>query len=291
MKVLITGAAGMLGTALCPSLIDEGHKVIKTDRHGTDLSVDVRNLQAVQSTILHNRPDLVFHLAAETDVDRCERDPGHAYLTNTIGTENLCLACQKDKIPLVYISTAGVFGGEKPEPYIEFDQPNPANIYGRSKWEGEKVVRNLLEHYFIFRAGWMVGGWSIDKKFVRKIVDQLKSKGEIKAVNDKFGSPTFTTDFARNVMRVVETGRYGLFHMTNKATCSRYDIALKIVEFMGVEGRVHVAPVSSAEFPLPALRARSEMLQNYKLELLGLNHMPPWDVSLKTYILQNMERL
>lgn len=290
MKILLTGAAGMLGTALSESLANEGHRVIRTDKSGVNVTLDVRDSRAVLQLILGENPDLVFHLAAETDVDFCERNPDHAYMTNTVGTENICLACQKLDIQLVYLSTAGVFDGEKPEPYVEFDKPNPVNVYGRSKWEGEKVVRNLLRRYFIFRAGWMVGGWTIDKKFVRKIIDQLKSRSEIEAVNDKYGSPTFTSDFARNVMRVVETQRYGLFHMVNKGTCSRHDIALKIVKFMGLEQRVRVKPVSSAEFPLPALRARSEMMRNYKLELLGLNNMPAWEESLKTYILQNIRR-
>jgi dTDP-4-dehydrorhamnose reductase len=202
-----------------------------------------------------------------------------------LGTENIALACQKYNVKLVYISTAAVFAGDKQEPYTEFDQPRPANLYGESKLQGEYIVRNLLSEYFIVRAGWMVGGWEIDKKFVYKIVQQLKEgKTELKAVSDKFGTPAFTKDFARNLVALVSTGRYGLYHLANQGTCSRYDIAVKIVEFMGLSGKVRVSAVSSDAFPLPAPRGRSEMIRNYRLDLIGLNLMPHWEDSLKEYI-------
>jgi dTDP-4-dehydrorhamnose reductase len=235
--------------------------------------------------------DFVFHLAAETDVDLCEKQSDHAYRVNTLGTENVALVCQEYNIPMLYISTAGVFFGDKQEPYTEFDIPKPANVYGDSKLQGEWIVKNLLDRYFVIRAGWMIGGWEIDKKFVYKIVRQLKEgKRELKVVADKFGSPTFTKDFANNLMNVVNTKRYGLYHMTNKGTCSRYEIAVKVVEFMGLEGEVKISPVSSAEFPLPAPRARSEMMRNYKLDLLALNNMPLWEESLKEYIKTNKNK-
>jgi dTDP-4-dehydrorhamnose reductase len=134
----------------------------------------------------------------------------------------------------------------------------------------------------------MVGGWEIDKKFVYKIAAQLKEgKTELRVVSDKIGSPTFTKDYAKNLMSIVTTGRYGLYHLTNQGTCSRYEIALKIVEFMGLKGKVTVTPINSAQFPLSAPRADSEMMQNYKLDILGLNAMPHWEKSLEAYINSN----
>lgn len=157
---------------------------------------------------------------------------------------------------MLYISTAGVFYGDKIEPYNEFDEPRPINIYGRSKLLGEIIVKRLLNKYFIIRAGWMVGGWEIDKKFVYKISRQLlDGKKEINVVNDKYGTPTFTVDFARNLLPLIKTNRYGLYHMANKGWATRYDITNKIVEFMNLKGKVKVNPISSAEFPLPAPRA------------------------------------
>ncbi|MFH1305139.1 MAG: sugar nucleotide-binding protein, partial [Candidatus Omnitrophota bacterium] len=134
-------------------------------------------------------------------------------------------------------------------------------------------------------------GWELDKKFVYKIIRQLKDgKKELMAVSDKFGTPTFTRDFAANLLSVVNSGKYGLYHMVNKGTCSRYDMAAKIVEYMHLAETVKVDPVDSSRFPLPAPRARSEMLENRNLELMGLNNMPHWEESLRIYIEENRNK-
>ena len=274
MKVFLTGADGMLGSAVCPMLVRRGHIVVATDLSPSNketTQLDVRNYIQVKETIDKIKPDIVMHLAAETDVDRCEVEPDHAFLTNTIGTQNVALVCQKQNIDLVYISTLGVFYGDKSEPYTEFDEPNPINIYGKSKLEGEKIVRTLLRKSYIIRAGWMVGGGpKKDKKFVGKIVRQISETQKLKAVYDKIGSPTYTHDFAACLGDLIETGFYGLYHCTNKGVGSRFDVAKKIVEYMG-RPDVTVEPVNSAYFPLPAPRARSEMSRNYMLELLHMD--------------------
>jgi dTDP-4-dehydrorhamnose reductase len=287
MKVLITGADGMLGSALCPTLVKRGYTVIATDLSPSNegsKKLDVRNYNDIKEMVEKVEPNMVMHLAAETDVDRCEVEPDHAFLTNTIGTQNVALVCQKRNIEMVYISTLGVFWGDKPEPYTEFDEPNPINVYGRSKLEGEKIVEVLLKRFYIMRAGWMVGGGpKRDKKFIGKIIRQINETKTLKAVNDKIGSPTYTFDFSRCMADLIETGFYGLYHCTNKGVGSRFDVAKKIVEFMGRKD-VAVEPVSSAYFPLPAPRARSEMSRNYKLELLGIDSTRNWEDALKEYI-------
>jgi dTDP-4-dehydrorhamnose reductase len=288
MKILVTGASGMLAAEVVPALERNGHTVIATDlipRLSYIRKLDVCDADKVRKEILLNNPDFVFHLAAETNVDFCQQDPDHAFRVNTLGTENIALTCQQMDIPMVYISTAAVFQGDQKKPYTEFDIPNPCNTYGQSKWQGEIIVRDLLTKYFILRAGWMVGGWEIDKKFVYKIAQQIESgKTELTVVNDKFGSPTFTFDFAESLLTLVKSGRYGIYHLANKGACSRYDIALKIVEFMGCSDSVEVKPISSKQFPLPAPRGDSEMLRNFKLDLLGMNQMPHWEESLSDYI-------
>lgn len=288
MKILVTGAAGMLGSALCPTLVNKGHEVLATDLNTEEVGVDfldIRNYEQLKTIVLNSKPDMIMHLAAETDVDRCELEPDHAYITNTIGTQNVAVICQKQNIPLVYISTIGVFYGDQIEPYTEFDAPNPANIYGRSKLEGEKVVQQLLQRYFIVRAGWMVGGGpKRDKKFIGKIIKQIGSNSKLRAVNDKIGSPTYTFDFSSCVAGLISTDFYGLYHCTNKGYCTRYDVAKKIIDLLGKSNEISVEPVSSAYFPLPAARARSEMSRNYKLDLLGMNTMRHWEESLKEYI-------
>jgi len=290
MKILVTGAAGMLGSSLCPILTKKGHKVIATDLTPGDEkleTLDVRSIKQMDVFMDKVKPDIVMHLAAETDVDRCEVEPDHAYHTNTIGTQNVVLSCQKRNTPMVYISTIGVFYGDQADPYTEFDSPNPINIYGRSKLEGEKIVQSLLNRYYIVRAGWMVGGGpKRDKKFIGKIIRRMNETNALKAVNDKIGSPTYTVDFSRCLADLVETNYYGLYHCTNKGYGSRFDVAKKIVEILG-RSDVTVEPVSSAYFPLPAARARSEMSRNYKLELLGMDTTRNWEDALKEYIISN----
>ena len=294
MKILITGAAGMLAAEVIPVLIKEDHEVVQTDIHQRLPVIgrlDIREKDEVFTEIERIKPDYVFHLGAETNVDLCEQEPEHAFRSNATGTENMALACKEFDIKMLYISTTSVFSGDKLEPYNELDTPNPVNVYAKSKLEGERTVQKLLSEYFIIRAGWMIGGWELDKKFVYKIVQQLKSgKKELTVVNDKFGSPTFTKDFAANLMNVINTEKYDLYHMTNKGTCSRFDMAVKIVEFMGLENKVKVNPVSSDQYPLPAPRPRSEMAQNYRLDLLGLNNMPFWQDSLHEYINVNRDK-
>ncbi len=272
----------------------EGHRLILTDinKRLPDIeALDVANDAEVLRRIEEARPDYVFHLAAETNVDLCEEDPEHAYRVNVKGTGNIARACGQTGAAMLYISSGAIFDGKKDAPYTEDDKPAPVSVYGRTKLEGEYEVKGLLEKYFIVRAGWMIGGWELDKKFVYKIVRQLKEgRKELRVVSDKFGSPTFTWDFAANLMDLVKSGKFGLYHMANKGTCSRYDIAVKIVEFMGLKGKVKVTPISSDEFPLPAPRARSEMIENRNLEKLGINNMPRWEGSLARYIRENKDK-
>ena len=149
MKVLITGSAGMLGSAVYPTFVRAGHEVTATDlvpRSIGDLPMgmlDVRDYHGVQSAVAASTPDLILHLAAETDLEISENNPDHAYLTNTVGTEFVALAARDAGIPMVYISTAGVFDGQKEEAYPEFDEARPINVYGSSKYEGEVLALRL----------------------------------------------------------------------------------------------------------------------------------------------------
>ena len=286
MKVLITGAKGMLGSALCPELLKCGYKILATDITFTSKDItylDIRDKKNVEDVFKDFKPDIVFHLAASTDVDRCENEREEAFNVNTLGTENIVSFCTGTNINMVYISTAAVFDGRKKEPYTELDQPNPLNIYAKTKLEGEKIVQRILRKYFIVRAGWMIGGIDKDKKFVLKIIRQLQSKKEILAVTDKKGSPTFTKDLSKGLIELFPTQHYGLYHMANKGSCSRYDLAKLIVKLMGRDDVV-VRPVSSDVFPLRAPRPDSEAIRNSKLEALGMNNIRTWEEALEEYI-------
>jgi len=194
-------------------------------------------------------------------------------------------ACRSLGARLVYLSTAAVFDGQKPTPYIETDLPNPANLYGRTKLAGEYAVRRLGRGYQIIRAGWMVGGYERDKKFVGKILHLLEERRELSVVTDKIGSLTFTSDLSDGICALLETSHLGLFHMANHGVCSRYEVACKLVEYLGRED-VTVRPVTSDAFPLPAPRGRSEAIANRRLQSLGLDRMPSWETALQTYVHQ-----
>lgn len=283
-KVLVTGANGMLGCDLILQLKMAGFVICATDIScGKDIIfLDIRDFEETKKVICGFCPDIIFHLAAETDVDRCEIDPTHAYEVNTAGSENIARLCATEDITLVYISTMGVFDGKKDTPYNEFDEPNPINIYSKTKLEGEKIVQRLLKKYYIVRAGWMMGGGRKDKKFVAKILDLVEAGKPVSAVTDKYGSPTFTKDLSGCLIKLIETGQYGIYHITNKGYCSRYDIALKIVKFLNKD--VIVQPVTSDAFPLPALRTRSEASESVRLAPLGIDIMRPWEEALEDYL-------
>lgn len=266
-KVLVTGSGGMAG-----SYVDFG---IKTEHR----SMDVSDLKEVLSMFEKHKPRAVLHLAAETDVDRCERDPDYAYKVNAIGTYNLAYASKKYGAKLVYISTAGVFDGEKAEPYSETDEPNPQNYYGHSKFLGELAVKGLLKDYLILRVCWMVGGGPAkDQKFVAKIIQQLLKKDtkEIKAVTDQMGTPTFAKDLIKAAKILIEKDEKGIFHLANGGKTTRYGVAEFVVKYLGAE--VKMIPVDSASFGLDAKRTKNEALSS------KVNLMRPWEEALEEYL-------
>ncbi|MFA6339070.1 MAG: sugar nucleotide-binding protein [Candidatus Paceibacterota bacterium] len=268
-KILITGADGMVG-----SYVDFG---IKTDIR----DLDIVNLNDVLSMIKKYKPQVIIHLAAETDLEKCESDPSHAYMVNTVGTYNLCLAAKEVDAKLVYISTAGIFDGEKKTPYKENDEANPQNYYGHSKYMGEIIVRDMIKDHLILRACWMFGGGpKKDKKFVAKIIQQLE-KPEIKALNDVKGSPTYGKDLIEAIKKLLIQNKTGTFNLSNKGVCTRYDVAKLIVETLNPS--VKVTPVDGNYFNLPAKRVKNESMTS------KINLMRPWQEALKEYLEESWE--
>ena len=289
MNIFITGAAGMLGTSLLPVLQDCDHTVVATDIRFVDGDIgnlDVRNLGEMLRVISDFKPDLLIHLAAETDLEICEKQVDYAYETNFVGTQNACIVCRDLKIPLVYVSTAGVFDGTKSEPYTEFDTPNPINVYGSSKLQGEKIVREILPEHYIVRAGWMIGGGDRDKKFVQKILAQLDDGvNAIHAVTDRTGTPTYAPAFSRVLEKLIQTSRYGTYHLACKGRASRFEVAREMLRILN-RNDVALKPVTSDYFKKEffAPRPRSEEMRNYVLDLISMNDMPPWPESLDVYL-------
>lgn len=277
--ILVTGADGVVG-----SYFKEIEETFPEPLDYTDIdTLDVCKTEAVLQRVGEGGYSAVIHLAAETDVDLCERDPGHAYRTNAIGTYNIALACHRHQVLMVYVSTGAVFGRDgRFGTYSEFDDPCPVNFYGRSKLEGEKFIERLLDRYYIVRAGWMIGGGKKEKKFIAKIMNLIKERDTIQAVTDKVGTITFARELVAGIRELMKTGYYGTYHMGNPGPVTRYDIASELASFL--ERPVKIEPVNSAYFPLPAPRGNSEALENLKLEFLGLNLMSPWRETLHQYL-------
>lgn len=298
MKILATGSAGMLGSALVPALVAAGHDVVATDVNLTEphpwgaggpqlRHLDVRDRDEVRHVVDAASPEAILHLAAETSLEVSDADPDHAWLTNTIATKFVAQQARSAGVPMVYISTAGVFDGEKPTAYTEFDRPNPINMYGASKYEGELIVQRTVEQHYVIRAGWMVGGGRMkDHKFVSRIVDQVRGGADtIYAVTDKLGTPTYAPDFSRCLLDLLGSGCFGLYHMACGGEGSRYDVAAHILEVLGRED-IDLVPVGSEHFAqeFPSPRPPSEIMRNLVLELQGMNSMRPWRTALEEYL-------
>lgn len=270
-KTLITGAGGMVG-----SYVDFGFKTDQKD-------LDVTNLEQVMAIVKKYKPKAIIHLAALTDVDQCERDPNLAYLVNSIGAYHVALAAKSIGAKMVYISTAGVFDGKKKTPYTEKDKPNPMNFYGRSKYLGEVLVREVLDDYIIGRVCWMFGGGkSQDKKFLAKILAQAH-KPEIKAVKDQYGSPTFGKDLVGAVKKLLEMDARGIFNLANSGVCSRYEYAREIVASAKLP--IKVTPVQLSYFKSDAVRTTNEGLISKK------KLTRPWQEAVREYIATEWQSL
>lgn len=285
----MAGCGGMLGEAFYHQF--KGQYEIKcTDKDVNEswLSfLDFRDRDAYRRDVLDFKPDYLFHLGAYTDLEFCEKNPEDTYATNTLAVENAVWTANQLDIPLLYISTAGIFDGAK-EMYDDWDMPNPLGVYARSKYMGERFVVENARRYLICRAGWMMGaGPKKDKKFIQKLMKQLKEgKRELFIVDDKDGTPTFTKDFAKNVNALIEKEYWGLYNMVCGGQTSRLEVAGELLKLLGLQHTVKITSVSSDYFKeiYFAQRPPCERLINRKLELRNLNLMQDWRVALKQYL-------
>lgn len=279
MRILVTGAHGMVGRAV-QRILAAQHEVIATDLDQFDVSAPGAALKFLDKT----QPAVVVHLAALTDVDYCELHHDEALRVNTLGTELLAVACRRLGCDLVYVSTIAVFDGTADRAYTEYDQPRPANWYAHTKWLGEQAVAQLADRFYIARTGWLFGGWPDDHKFIGKIIQRAQSADRIQAVNDKFGSPTYTDDLALGLQRLIEAELYGTYHLVNVGEpVSRYDIAQHLLRLAHLD-HCQVEPIGSDRFPMPAPRPRMEAARNLRLELMNYPWMRPWQDALRDYV-------
>jgi len=288
-RIYIAGCGGMLGRAFYEEFATSDElRCTDIDVNEEWLSfLDFRDFDAYREDVQGFAPDFLFHLGAYTDLEYCETHVEDAYATNTISVENAVYLANDLDIPLLYISTAGIFDGDK-DAYDDWDAPNPLGVYARAKWAGECFVRENAHRYLICRAGWMMGGGPAkDKKFIQKLMVQLRDGAtELNVVDDKLGTPTYTRDFAANVKALLTTECWGLYNMVCQGMTSRFEVARALVEELGLSGSVSVTPVKSEYFAQTyfAPRPDCERLINRKLALRKLDVMRPWREALADYL-------
>ncbi len=288
-KIYIAGCGGMLGEAFYENFRND--YILKcTDKDVNEawLSfLDFRDFDAYKKDVLDFNPDFLFHLGAYTDLEFCEMNADETYNTNTLAVENAVYLANELNIPLLYISTAGIFDGAK-ELYDDWDQPNPLGVYARAKYMGERFVVENAARFLVCRAGWMMGsGPKKDKKFIQKLMKQIKDgKRELFIVDDKDGTPTYTHDFARNVKALVEKEYWGLYNMVCGGQTSRLEVATELIRLLKMEDKVKLTPVGSDFFKETyfAERPPCERLVNRKLNIRNMNLMRDWREALKDYI-------
>ena len=251
--------------------------------------LDFRILDDYLDAVKKFNPDFLFHLGAHTDLEYCEKNADDAYQTNTMSVENAVYISNQLNIPLIYISTAGIFDGKK-QLYDDWDLPNPLGVYARSKYMGERFVIENSRKYIICRAGWMMGGGPAkDKKFVNKIMNQISSgKKVLNIVNDKDGTPTYTHDFAKTVKTLIENEYWGLYNCVCGGETSRIEVTQEILKVLRLSDNIEINEVTSEFFKdvYFAERPPSERLVNKKLCLRNIKVMRDWKVSLSEYLSQ-----
>ena len=308
MKVFVTGVAGQLGHDVMNELAKRGYEGIGTDiapeysgaADGTAVvsmpyvSLDITDADAVDRVICEMKPDVVVHCAAWTAVDLAEdedkKDKVHAI--NADGTANIAKACKKTGSKMVYISTDYVFDGQGTTPWKpDCKDYKPLNVYGQSKLDGELAVSSTLDNYFIVRIAWVFG--KNGKNFIKTMLNVAKTHSTLKVVNDQIGTPTYTFDLARLLVDMIETDKYGYYHVTNEGGyISWYDFTKEIfrqaVELGHTEyseDRLTVLPVTTAEYGLSkAKRPFNSRLDKSKLVKNGFTPLPTWQDALRRYL-------
>lgn len=264
MRIMVTGAGGNVGRALVDELKSRGHEVTGTAHR----QLEITDSRAVMQHIDILRPELIIHCAAMTHVDRCAELPEEALRINAMSVQNFALACRQYNAALCLVSTNEVFDGEGTRPYMEYDHANPVNPYGYSKWVGEKLLRDLLPAHYIARTSWMFahGG----SNFLQKILAAVAAGRPVSVVTDETASPTYVDDFVVALAALVESGRYGTYHLTNEGECSRYEFARHILDVHGYTD-YPITPISKADFKRPSQPPTYSPLKNFFAAQAGIS--------------------
>lgn len=276
MKVLVTGAGGQLGWAVCKELERRGVPY----RGTTPAELNITDAVETDAMMNSYQPDAVVHCAAYTKVDLAEDEPEKCWTVNADATRHLAKSCQHIGSKLLYISTDYVFSGEGDHCYEVDDPTEPRNVYGKSKLAGEAAVRETLSRYYIVRTSWMFGRGS--GNFIEKLLRNAESGQALSMVADQFGSPTYTEDLAVLLCDMIQTDKFGVYHATNEGVCSRFDFAKEI--FRQTWKDVELLPVQTSEQPTAAARPLNSRLSGKSLDAAGFQRLPDWHDALWRYL-------
>ena len=278
MKILVTGYNGQLGY----DVVKRGEKQ-GLEMQGIGIEdLDITNEAAVYEFVDKVKPDAIIHCAAYTAVDKSEDDKELCWNVNVEGTKYLATAAKKLNAKFVYISTDYVFDGEGTHAFVETDVPNPVGYYGLTKYEGEKVVRSLIDNNFIVRISWVFG--INGNNFIKTMLRLGETRNELNVVGDQIGSPTYTYDLARLLVDMVVTEKYGTYHATNEGFCSWAEFAQEIFEI--AEQDVKVNSITTEEYPTRAVRPKNSRMSKQKLIDNGFEPLQDWKKATKHYITQ-----
>jgi dTDP-4-dehydrorhamnose reductase len=279
MRVWIPGYRGQLGSDLCKAFAAE--ELLLTGRE----EVRIEDAAQVNGAVERSRPDLILNCAAFHRVDDCEENPAAAFDVNVFGVGNLARAAARCGAVMVHFSTDYVFDGCSRVPYVESDAPCPKTVYGVSKVSGELLLAAAWPKHFIFRVSGLYGYAGSREKgtnFVEMMLGLARQGKPIRVVHDQTLTPTSAMDVAAAVRRVVESRRYGLYHLTNAGECSWYDFACAVFESAKLQP--DLTPVDSSAFPARAKRPSYSVLDNRRLRGIGCSDLPHWREALDRYI-------
>lgn len=278
MKILVTGYTGQLGYDVVQQGLKQGLNMVGIGSR----DLDITNEKAVSQYIKTVKPDTIIHCAAYTAVDRAEDDKDTCQYVNVNGTNNLAEAAKEINAKFMYISTDYVLSGEGQTPFKETDETSPIGHYGRTKLEGEEVVKKLLNKWFIVRISWVFG--INGNNFVKTMLRLGETRNELNVVGDQFGSPTYTSDLAKLIIDMVKTNKYGIYHASNEGFCSWADFAQEI--FRQADIKVKVNSISTEEYPTRAVRPKNSRMSKQKLIDNGFHPLPKWQDAVKSYLKQ-----
>jgi dTDP-4-dehydrorhamnose reductase len=282
MKTAVIGSNGQLGSDVCSEFSKNGFEVIKLNH----ADIEVSDIDSVSAVLKNIKPDIVINTAAMHNVEKCEADPVKSFTVNGNGARNLAVICNETGSVLVHISTDYVFDGLKNAPYTETDNTSPLNVYGNTKVSGEMFIKSVSEKYFIARTSGIYGLNPCRAKgglnFVELMLKLANEKPELRVVDDEILTPTSTKEIARQLVRLVKTGSYGLYHATAGGNCSWFEFAEKIFAFSGLKPVLKRA--LPGEFPMKVPRPKYSVLENSGLKNAGINIFKSWDEALKEYL-------